>query len=187
MRHLWRAVIDANSLANLECDTAPLSVHISFSSFSHRLQQSPNTLNPTHVALHTRQSSATVSDPLNPAMSKRTAKAHASSAKAASAFGSTFGSSAAAFGVASSQLSYVTEPPDLSGISDAGVKVLFKNLSKRDSTTKAKALEDIQAHISREPAEEGLLEAWVRVTSICTYCSFSNRSCLGQNLPPNVH
>ncbi|KAF2821605.1 RING zinc finger protein-like protein [Ophiobolus disseminans] len=97
-------------------------------------------------------------------MSKRTAKAHASSAKAASAFGSTFGASqSAAFGAASSPLSYVSEPPDLSGISDASVKVYFKNLSKRDSTTKAKALEDIQAHVLREPVEEGVLEAWVKV------------------------
>jgi len=117
-------------------------------------------------------------------MSKRTAKAHASSAKAASAFGSTFGPSSAAFGAASSPLSYVSEPPDLSGISDPSVKVFFKNLSKRDSTTKAKALEDIQAHVSREPAEEGLLEAWVRSVPACTYRSFSNESYFaGQNLP----
>ena len=119
-------------------------------------------------------------------MSKRNAKAHANSSRAATtAFGSSaFGSSSTAFGAASSQLSYVSEPPDLSGIADASVKVFFKNLSKRDSTTKAKALEDIQAHIAKEPAEEGLLEAWVRLVPACTYRSHSNESCsAGQNLP----
>ncbi|KAH7392198.1 hypothetical protein DE146DRAFT_661887 [Phaeosphaeria sp. MPI-PUGE-AT-0046c] len=97
-------------------------------------------------------------------MSKRAAKS-ASSARAASTFGSSaFGSSSpAAFGVASSALSYVSEPPDLSAISDPNVVVYFRNLSKRDSTTKAKALEDIQAYVAKEPVEEGLLEAWVKI------------------------
>ncbi|KAF2023630.1 RING zinc finger protein-like protein [Setomelanomma holmii] len=99
-------------------------------------------------------------------MSKRSAKAQASSARAAStALGSSgFGaSSPAVFGAVSSQLSYVSEPPDLSAISDPNVVVYFRNLSKRDSTTKAKALEDVQAYTSalEEPAEEGLLEAWI--------------------------
>ncbi|KAL5117422.1 hypothetical protein ACEQ8H_004738 [Pleosporales sp. CAS-2024a] len=98
-------------------------------------------------------------------MSKRAAKS-ASSARAASALGSSvFGaSSAAAFGVASSPLSYVSEPPHLAAISDPNVVVYFRNLSKRDSTTKAKALEDIQAYVAKVAAvEEGLLEAWVQI------------------------
>jgi hypothetical protein len=98
-------------------------------------------------------------------MSKRQIKAQASSARAAtSAFGSGFGASSSAFSTAASQLSYVTEPPDLSAISDPNVVVYFRNLSKKDSTTKAKALEDIQAHVAsqKEPVEDGLLEAWVR-------------------------
>ncbi|KAH5107178.1 E3 ubiquitin protein ligase listerin [Parastagonospora nodorum] len=99
-------------------------------------------------------------------MSKRAAKS-ASSARAASTFGaSTFGSSpaTATFAVASSQLSYVSEPPDFSAISDPNVVVYFRNLSKKDSTTKAKALEDIQAYVAKESAvEEGLLEAWVKI------------------------
>jgi hypothetical protein len=99
-------------------------------------------------------------------MSKRTTKPHASSARAA--FGSAFGGSSSTFSVSSSQLSYVTEPPDLSAISDPNVVVYFRNLSKKDSTTKAKALEDIQAHISslQEPVEEGILGAWVGSTPI---------------------
>jgi hypothetical protein len=116
-------------------------------------------------------------------MSKRTAKSQASSARAATgAFGSSaFGSSSQAFGVASSQLSYV------SAISDPNVVVYFRNLSKRDSTTKAKALEDIQAYLSKEQAEEGLLEAWVRPVPACTYSAHSNEKCFaGQNLPPHL-
>ncbi|KAJ4303712.1 hypothetical protein N0V90_002613 [Kalmusia sp. IMI 367209] len=100
-------------------------------------------------------------------MSKRSAKSQASSARAAtSAFGSAFGSSSTpAFGASSSQLSHVTEPPDLSTISDPNVVVYFRNLSKKDSTTKARALEDLQAYVARleEPVEEGLLEAWIKM------------------------
>jgi hypothetical protein len=99
-------------------------------------------------------------------MSKRAAKAQASSARAANTtkFGA-FGGSSAAFGASSSPLSYVSEPPDLSAISDSNVVVYFRNLSKKDSTTKAKALEDIQSYVSslQEPVEEGLLEAWIKI------------------------
>ncbi|KAJ4992972.1 hypothetical protein SVAN01_01676 [Stagonosporopsis vannaccii] len=97
-------------------------------------------------------------------MSKRTAKASASSARAASTFGSgpAFGGS---FGGSASQLSYVAEPPNLSAISDPNVVVYFRNLSKKDSTTKAKALEDLQAYVAalQEPVEDGVLEAWISV------------------------
>ncbi|PSN61357.1 hypothetical protein BS50DRAFT_504653 [Corynespora cassiicola Philippines] len=99
-------------------------------------------------------------------MSKRQAKSQASSARAASsALGAPFGAPPSAFGTASSQLSYVAEPPDLSSISDANVGVCFKNLSKKDSTTKAKALEDLHAYVSslQEPVEEGVLEAWIKI------------------------
>jgi hypothetical protein len=97
-------------------------------------------------------------------MSKRAAKAAASSARAASTFGSAPAFSGS-FGGSASQLSYVAEPPNLSSISDPNVVVYFRNLSKKDSTTKAKALEDLQAYISalQEPVEEGVVEAWVSV------------------------
>jgi [phosphatase 2A protein]-leucine-carboxy methyltransferase len=103
-------------------------------------------------------------------MSKRF-KSQASSSRAAS---TTFGNSAfGGFTSASSQqqnaassLSYISEPPDLSQISDPQVVVAFKNLLKKDSTTKSKALEDLQTllnsgHSEARALEDGLLEAWV--------------------------
>ncbi|KAK1916221.1 hypothetical protein P3342_004037 [Pyrenophora teres f. teres] len=99
-------------------------------------------------------------------MSKRSAKAQASSARATTTptFG-TFGGATPAFGASSSTLSYVSEPPDLTAVSDPNVVVYFRNLSKKDSTTKAKALEDIQAYVSalQEPVEDGLIEAWIKI------------------------
>ena len=106
-------------------------------------------------------------------MSKKAYKSQASSARAASgalgAFGGAFGSDSNVFGgVASSPLSYVYEPPDLSGISDPNIGVAFKNLQKKDSTTKSKAIEDLQSHVralERDGIEESVLEAWVRFPS----------------------
>ena len=106
-------------------------------------------------------------------MSKKAFKLQASSSRAVSgAFGAdvtAFGGSSAtpSFGSApSSPLSYAYEPPDLSGFSDPNVGVAFKNLQKKDGTTKAKALEDIQAYILSLGAdtggvEEAILTAWV--------------------------
>lgn len=96
-------------------------------------------------------------------MSKRAAKSQASSSRALTGTG--FGG----FGGASSQstLSYLTEPADLTAISDANVVVAFKNLSKKDQTTKAKALEDLRSYVVAHPyekdggVEEPILEAWV--------------------------
>lgn len=99
-------------------------------------------------------------------------KSQASSARAAS---SAFGSPAAGFGgfgsqhafaTASSPLSYVAELPDLSQISNPQVVVTFKNLFKKDSVTKAKAIEDLQeqltsADVKDHGVEDGILEAWV--------------------------
>lgn len=84
------------------------------------------------------------------------------------AFG--FGTSASAFGgfaTSATSLSYVSKPPDLSAISDANAVVSLKNLLKKDSVTKAKALEDLVAHVQAHPyerdggPEEAVLEAWV--------------------------
>ena len=80
-------------------------------------------------------------------------------------FGSSTGTSA--FGaVPSSPLSYVYEPPDLSEFSDPNVVVAFKNLQKKDGTTKAKALEELQAYVLSLGSESGgveevVLAAWV--------------------------
>ncbi|KAL9136293.1 MAG: hypothetical protein Q9175_002499 [Cornicularia normoerica] len=109
------------------------------------------------------------------AMSKKAFKSQASSSRAVSGFiggeGTRFGSSTgtSAFGaVPSSPLSYVYEPPDLSELSDPNVGVAFKNLQKKDGTTKAKALEDLQTYVSSLGAETGgveevMLTAWVKI------------------------
>ncbi|KAF1983519.1 hypothetical protein K402DRAFT_456495 [Aulographum hederae CBS 113979] len=109
-------------------------------------------------------------------MSKRQFKSNASSSRAfagspAFGFGSNTGSST--FGSASSSLSYVTEPPDLSSISDPHVAVAFKNLSKKDGTTKSKALEELQSYVSatEHGLDDAVVDAWVKIyprTSIDT-------------------
>lgn len=100
-------------------------------------------------------------------MSKKQFRSQASSGRVnpGAGFGGFRGS---AFATDSSPLSYVYEAPDLSGLSDANVVVIFKNLMKKDSTTKAKALEDLQTHVTSSSIEiEGaLLTAWVSLVSI---------------------
>ncbi|KAM3076981.1 hypothetical protein ACMFMF_004896 [Clarireedia jacksonii] len=97
-------------------------------------------------------------------MGKRQFTSQASSTRAASGAG--FGG--LGFATASSTLSYVTEPPNLSSISDANVVVSFKNLYKKDGTTKSRALEELRAYVQGQPherggTEEAILEAWVKV------------------------
>ncbi|KIW19489.1 hypothetical protein PV08_00061 [Exophiala spinifera] len=96
-------------------------------------------------------------------------KSQASSARAASAaFGSSsfgFAAPSAGFQTAPSSLSYIAEQPDLTAISDPHLLVAFRNLGKKDSTTKAKALEEIQDYVgtaaSNNGGDAGLLEAWL--------------------------
>jgi E3 ubiquitin-protein ligase listerin len=69
---------------------------------------------------------------------------------------------------AGSNLSYLSEVPDFTVISDPNIVVSFKNVLKKDGTTKAKGLEDIIAHIRSHPAEDGgieeaVLDSWVAV------------------------
>ena len=97
---------------------------------------------------------------------KKQYKSQASSARAG---GLTGGFGSQPFGTTqSSVLSYVQEPPDYSSLDDATVVVAFKNLSKKDATTKAKALEDLQAFVEHQNFEvtDSFLEAWV-----CSYVS----------------
>ena len=108
-------------------------------------------------------------------MSRKQFRSQASSSRAASggfaaperAFGdSDFGTTQSFVAVSSSPLSYVYEPPGLSQISNPLIVVALKNLQKKDSTTKSKALEDLQNHIAslpdaKEGVEDALLEAWV--------------------------
>jgi E3 ubiquitin-protein ligase listerin len=69
--------------------------------------------------------------------------------------------------IRASSLSYVAELPDLSSISDATVVVSFKSLLKKDSTTKARGLEDLVSYVQAHPyeknggPEKAILEAWV--------------------------
>lgn len=90
---------------------------------------------------------------------KRQFKSQASSGRVG-AFGSSgFGSTQ------SSALSYIQEPLDYTLIEDANVVVAYKNLTKKDATTKAKALEDLQELLLAEEGDlsEAVLEAWVRL------------------------
>jgi [phosphatase 2A protein]-leucine-carboxy methyltransferase len=122
-------------------------------------------------------------------MSKKPFKSQASSSRAISnPFASVVTSSNLSFGTGfggppASLLSYIYEPPDLKDISDSAVVVAFKNLQKKDSTTKAKALEDLQEFLSNidkdsPGVEDEILEAWVRLKGYMdgadsNECSFS--------------
>ncbi|KAK2870551.1 hypothetical protein FQN49_003105 [Arthroderma sp. PD_2] len=109
-------------------------------------------------------------------MSGKKFRSQASSSRAAAgAFGSGSPSSFGGFSNAgadqeapASSLSYVYEPPDLSQISHPQIVVTFKNLLKKDSTTKSRALEELQSHITGSESsnvhlDDGLLEAWSKV------------------------
>lgn len=69
----------------------------------------------------------------------------------------------------SGSLSYLSEDPDLSSLSDPNIVVSFKNLLKKDNTTKSKALADLIQYTQTHPneadggVEEPVLEAWVRL------------------------
>ncbi|KAH6894594.1 hypothetical protein B0T10DRAFT_257700 [Thelonectria olida] len=68
-----------------------------------------------------------------------------------------------------SSLSYLAEPPSFADVSDPNVVVSLKNVLKKDSTTKAKALEDLLAYVQAHPydkfggVEEAILDVWVQV------------------------
>ncbi|KAI9727255.1 MAG: hypothetical protein M1828_006874 [Chrysothrix sp. TS-e1954] len=106
-------------------------------------------------------------------MSKRQYKPHASSDRAFSSnvvpsFGSGPKESFTGFGGASSPLSYLAEQPDLSALSDPNIVVVFKNLSKKDSTTKARGLSELGSHLDNSGKdgiviEDALLDAWTKV------------------------
>ncbi|KAG5947016.1 hypothetical protein E4U53_006478 [Claviceps sorghi] len=66
-------------------------------------------------------------------------------------------------------LSYLAEPPSFATISDPNVVVSLKNMMKKDSTTKAKGLEDLVHYAQSHPFQEGggvedaLLDVWTRI------------------------
>ena len=100
-----------------------------------------------------------------------------------------FGSAAGFGSSGSSVLSYIQEPPDYSLINDSNVVVAFKNLSKKDSTTKAKALEDLQSTLitSDREVEDAIVEAWVRLLPICITCVGGNNVSSGQALSSLIY
>lgn len=144
---------------------------------------------------HSSRPSITRTLPLPPAangnvstMSKKQFRSQASSGRLGSGGLGAFGSSG--FGsTQSSSLSYIQEPPIFSGISDANTVVAFKNLSKKDSITKGKALEEIQAYVctSDTEVEDGLLEAWVRSRCSMVTMVDSDECKSGQTLPSPFH
>lgn len=101
-------------------------------------------------------------------MSKKFKSQASSSRAAASAFGS-FGGFSSSFtndGREPSALTYITEPPDLSRIPDQRLVIAFKNLLKKDETTRTKALDELREYVSTvekqsETLDDGFLEAWV--------------------------
>lgn len=118
-----------------------------------------------------------------------------SSAASGKAFASAGSGAFGAFSSASSgsKLSYLTEPPDYTSISDANVVVSFKNLLKKDATTKSKALEELLAYVEAHPyeqnggVEEAVLEAWVRLTTLlCHDRSRVLMDTLGAIVPSNL-
>ncbi|KAH7324713.1 hypothetical protein B0I35DRAFT_349073 [Stachybotrys elegans] len=90
-----------------------------------------------------------------------------SSTGSGSGFGGSFGFGGGQ-GTASS-LSYLAEPPSFSSISDPNVVVSLKNLLKKDSTTKAKALEELLSYAQAHPfdkdggVEEAILDVWIQL------------------------
>lgn len=118
-------------------------------------------------------------------MGKKVYKSQASSGRALygnfGALGSrnghnSFGSTPAFGSVASSPLSYVYDPPDLSSISEPNAVVALKNLQKKDSITKSRALEDLQQYVSKLGVDEGgveeeILESWVRLLGGVCVCT----------------
>lgn len=101
-------------------------------------------------------------------MSKKFKSQASSSRAAAGAFGS-FGGFSGTFGSDGrepSSLTYISEPPDLSRISEQQLVIAFKNLQKKDEITRTKALEELKEHVSaiegrKGTLDDGFLQAWV--------------------------
>ncbi|PNP43148.1 hypothetical protein TGAMA5MH_05082 [Trichoderma gamsii] len=88
-------------------------------------------------------------------------------AAASRASGAKFGGFGAPGGTGT--LSYLTEPPSFSAVSDPNVVVSLKNLLKKDSTTKTKALEDLLVYVQAQPfeknggVEDAILDVWTDI------------------------
>ncbi len=79
----------------------------------------------------------------------------------------------------SSSLSYLAEPPSFAAVTDPNVVVSLKNVLKRDSTTKTKALDELLAYVQANPhdkhggVEDALLDVWVRHPHHATHSSIA--------------
>ncbi|KAK0386027.1 hypothetical protein NLU13_5864 [Sarocladium strictum] len=69
------------------------------------------------------------------------------------------------FSIQHSTLSYLAEPPSFSSVSNPHVVVMLKNVLKKDSTTKGRALEELIGYVQevKEEVEDALLDVWVQV------------------------
>ncbi|KAI6244900.1 E3 ubiquitin-protein ligase listerin [Erysiphe necator] len=96
-------------------------------------------------------------------MKKAQFRSHASSSRAISA-----GFGGLAFNTTHSPLSYFAKAPDLSSIENPYVVVAFKNLTKKDESTRYRALLDLRAHLIAQAKEanglnDHIIEAWVNL------------------------
>lgn len=115
-----------------------------------------------------------VFSPASPSSDNMAPKAPGSKGRVASArgFGSPAPSGFGGFGIpptSAGSLSYLADPPGFSSISDSNIIVSFKNLLKKDNTTKSKALADLVQYTQAHPheqdggVEEAVLDAWVQL------------------------
>ncbi|XWX01138.1 hypothetical protein V2A60_009163 [Cordyceps javanica] len=82
-----------------------------------------------------------------------------------------FGTGFAGFGGqgSGSSLSYLAEPPSFAAVTDPNIVVSLKNVLKKDSTTKTKALDELLAHVQANPhdkdggVEDALLDIWTQL------------------------
>lgn len=94
----------------------------------------------------------------------RTSTGRAFGSPAPSGFGG-FATTASSTG----SLSYLSDTPDLSSISDANIVVSFKSLLKKDTTTKSKGLAELIQYTQAHPYEQdggvenAILDAWVQL------------------------
>jgi hypothetical protein len=127
-------------------------------------------------------------------MSKKQFKSQASSSRVV--LGTGAGTGFGGFGSSSSgsTLSYLDIPPDFSSISDSNVVVAFKNLLKKDSTTKAKGLEDLRTYVQAHPYEQGggveqaILDVWVGLLCWMIFqCIVIVINSIGQTVPSDLN
>lgn len=117
--------------------------------------------------LHTQTASplATHQTPRTRHITMKRGQGRSAAGRPGAAFGAGFGG----FGGqgSGSSLSYLAEPPSFAAIADPNVVVSLKNVLKKDSTTKTKALDELLAYVQAHPhdmdggVEDAILDVWV--------------------------